>query len=53
MEITTCLCYNGQSKNRYNNFLSDLGVRRNLTAIENAVNNVFSKWFGLPNYLAK
>ncbi|MEG3341002.1 LysM peptidoglycan-binding domain-containing protein [Streptococcus suis] len=53
LSTTMSKYYNGQSNRRYNNLLSDLGVSRNLSAIENAVNKVFSDWGGFANYLAK
>ncbi|WP_105116706.1 hypothetical protein [Streptococcus suis] len=53
LSTTMSKYYNGLSSNRYNNYLSDLGVVRNLSAIETAVNKVFSDFLGFPNYLAK
>ncbi|MEW4353598.1 hypothetical protein AB1I63_01675 [Streptococcus pneumoniae] len=44
LSTTMSKYYNGQSNSRYNNYLSDLGVSRNLTAIENAIDKVFKSF---------
>lgn len=45
--------YKNSSKHRFSNYLTDLGVRKDLSEIQNAVDRVFRAWGGLANYLSK